>query len=417
MSTQLTILDGLPTFRGNPRPNEVDTFTPSVNVKTWFRALDNHFLQNDIYSDEAKLRILFAQVDKNSGDALELVSVFCGKNVTYEEVREDFLSIYPNFVRSEFRHAARSILKLDVHSPTLLLGMTSLETHSRALVEAYLNKPQMTELQLGHDCRLDRVITDPYDRETRPTVWKTTSRLEEEADEHSRTPSPATPPRSREITTHTVMLSDVLQNLVLHLFTAAQFKDHIYDKLSTITPLTKSTKFMSMSVQLAEKEKLVRSEGKKSKQHDHTEVLYNLNTEQRPAAAQNARACYTCGKTGHFARECRSKLSCKYCKFNGHGTDKCQKRIKNGVQFCTKCNTLGHEAKECKVKMCSYCKKKGHTVDQCRQKNKGSSQTRNGTHNYSSTNKMDHVRTMSEAYHIEDPDQSYDDTGSEGMEE
>ena len=45
---QLTVLNTLPLFKGNARITDDDTFIPGVNVRVFFRALENYFEQNNI---------------------------------------------------------------------------------------------------------------------------------------------------------------------------------------------------------------------------------------------------------------------------------------------------------------------------------------------------------------------------------
>ena len=66
MATSLTVINDLPKFRGNATHNEFDTFVQGINVKTFFRSLDNHFEQNKITDNAAKLRLLFAQIYTNT---------------------------------------------------------------------------------------------------------------------------------------------------------------------------------------------------------------------------------------------------------------------------------------------------------------------------------------------------------------
>ena len=69
----LTVLDGLPTFAGNPRESDVP-FKPEIDAKTFIESLENYFIQNNIHEDDKKITILFAMVDKIKGDAIQLIT-------------------------------------------------------------------------------------------------------------------------------------------------------------------------------------------------------------------------------------------------------------------------------------------------------------------------------------------------------
>ena len=155
-NSNLVVLQNLPRFRGNLRASEKHRkdVTPSINVRTFLRALENHYSANRINDDERKLRILYAQIDKSAGDAVDLVNCYAGRDVAFDEVKNDFLAMYPEFRRTDFRYAARSILDLNINEPTMFCGMTRHENETRALAESYLGSDSMKELGFDIDTKV-----------------------------------------------------------------------------------------------------------------------------------------------------------------------------------------------------------------------------------------------------------------------
>jgi hypothetical protein len=107
---QLTVLNDLPKFSGNPRRGEKQG-DGGLDVKVFFRTLENYFNRKNITSDSKKIMVMYALIDQHKGDARDLISCYSGKKVTFKEVENEFLSMYPNFSTTEFRHAARTILE------------------------------------------------------------------------------------------------------------------------------------------------------------------------------------------------------------------------------------------------------------------------------------------------------------------
>ena len=88
-----------------------------------------------------------------------------GRQVTYEEVQQEFLSMYPSFTTSEFRHAAKSAITINVKAPSYFAGMTKLETQTRALVDSYLDTAPMRQAGIEPEVELNGtqdklVVTD-----------------------------------------------------------------------------------------------------------------------------------------------------------------------------------------------------------------------------------------------------------------
>lgn len=388
MTNQFTIINDLPQFKGNPRPHEKDSFVPGVNVKTFLRALENHFLQYNITDDDAKLRLLFTQIDKTSGDASDLVNCYVGRDVPYANVEAEFLSMYPNFSRSDFKCSARNIMASDITSPNLFSGMTRLETQARAVIEAYLSAPHMSTVPLSMNTQV--IVTEGVD---------------ENGDELIRT----------------MPCADVLQNFCMHLYMASQLNDQVYDKIHTTTPATSSTAFMAKAVQTAERERQLKVDGRRPNESNATNaVLYQMQHKGEKKTPQNTapKNCFSCGKSGHFQRECRSQQKCIYCKASGHMAIKCYKRIKDRVAICVNCNRLGHDTKQCRsksasdtLKKCSNCNKVGHESANCWSRGgKANPHTATASgYRQQKTFKPQRVHTLEEMEDVEDPNRYYED--------
>ena len=73
--------------------------------------------------------------------------------------------------------------------------------------------------------------------------------------------------------------------------------------------------FMSTAEHIVEKQKLIKLESLQNKgcRTETNEVLYQTEENKMAQSTNNSKVCFSCGKQGHYARECRSKLTCKYC--------------------------------------------------------------------------------------------------------
>ena len=328
----LLSLGDLPKFRGAPRQGE-QNFQPGVSIQTFLRAIDNHIEQHKIKGNDKKVQLLFSQVDKESGDGLNTINCFAGRQVDYEIIKRNLLDFYPSFTLTEFRHTSRMMQESNVNSPTLRCGMTTLENYSRGLVEAYLSSASMEEVDITMETKLDQSVCGK-----RPKI----------------------------------LLSDVLQNFILHHYISTQVSNPIYDKLAGITPMEEATTFVSNAVKTAARDRLFKTEGKrKPDMVKDPETMFQTHVNQLSTGKSVTVAdkqCFQCQRYGHLKRDCKSLVVCKYCNKLGHSLKECRKLARDkALKKCSSCKRQGHVEKEC-AKFCKTCGKFGHAAQNCRQK-------------------------------------------------
>lgn len=145
---QNIVLNDLPKFSGNPRLHDVN-FVQGINVETFIRTLDNYFIQHQITDDVRKLQILFAQIDKEKGDANDLVTCYTGKLIPYIDFTNEFIHMYTiftsNFTSSEFKCATRTKRNED--------EATTPQRTSHEPTRACLKCEQENQIERG--CRVD----------------------------------------------------------------------------------------------------------------------------------------------------------------------------------------------------------------------------------------------------------------------
>ena len=74
-TNSIRILNNLPRFRGTARHDEKH-FVPGITLQTFLGSMDAHFVQHGITDDTEKLRIMFAQIEKETGTAVDIVRYF-----------------------------------------------------------------------------------------------------------------------------------------------------------------------------------------------------------------------------------------------------------------------------------------------------------------------------------------------------
>ena len=136
---QITVLNGLPKFIGNPKPGEAP-FKPDIDARTFLRSLENHFGNTNVTDDNKKIQIMFSLINKTKGDAIRCMSCYTDKTtLSFATLKTQFLCMYPSFNNKVFRPAAKPLLETNLTLNNMFCGITILKNASRAVAEAYVN--------------------------------------------------------------------------------------------------------------------------------------------------------------------------------------------------------------------------------------------------------------------------------------
>jgi len=418
---QFTILNELTRFSGNPKPGQRPR--PSLDLRTFLRSLDNFFANNNITTDRKKIGVFFAQIDKEYGDAVDLMNCYSGRVITYEEMVSDFLRAYPSQGTQEFVHAARAVMDLKVSQPTFFSGMTQLEHTTRAAVESYLAKSCYKNIGLHErvafgipqaPTRKDTPAPVPRDTAATPptpatptiTVTPPTADTEAAQETTATQTSASATASGRPTTTATpgtstttsataatsapqvepeciwLNIADTFQNFLMHVILAHQLDKSVYDKVQNISAQYPCTNMMAQTIEASARQKLDQASNNKKPRNEGKDIFFSLQTHKNQPAGhmqpqrnngyrppQNRGAAYyqqyqqqkQPGFTGS------SQPPAMQAKQGQSRQSPTAPNVHNLP--CDRCGKRNHTTKECTfTSACSYCHKLGHMAKVCRKR-------------------------------------------------
>ena len=393
-TTNLTVLTDLPKFSGNPRSDEAP-FKSDLDARTFLRALDSYFECHHIDNDQKKMHILFSQIDKKKGNAVNFVTSYVNKKVPFKEVKEVFLMMYPQ-TSKDLRQGAQKLLETKIDEQDMFCGMTQLEATALSVAEAYLGNTGITKGKFDAD-----TVIKPKTRPPVPATQETSPDAEDgsnAADERTDTVADTRAPPSASEEEADITLLDLLQNALMHMVIASQVHHRVYEKVAKSGPQTRSNKLMAQVVTAAAKHQQLLKDKQPRTQED---FIYRAAAEQRPRFQgtspqektwKNTLKCYNCGKEGHTRKRCPV---CSYCKETGHSAKSCQKRIT-----------------QAKGKFCSYCKlRDSHSLSECRKRKRTTQGPGGDIRVLQPRGKEDEDAMIMDPYYYEDTSES-DDAGN-----
>ena len=416
----LVILDTLPRFRGNLRQGEDPQGTSHMDVRTFLRSLEIQFGCRNITDNNQKVQLLFNQVVKNVGDAIDVVNAFAGINITYESLKEELLISYPQHERTDFTYAAHTIMNFNIQPQEPLSSMSQLEAKARAAVEAFmagthrekegmfsqniisecyrttdeesgLPPPSLsneeepsssgTEGGLGQQGKgtTSTTSTSPTSSAGTTSSSGTTSTTTTTSTATTSTSSTTGTQRTTSETTEAVRSRRGLRQKVVYsqgdtqtpreFITAQELLHsfimhlHLADKLEpevykeiAKTPIGLRSTMLKAKAARA-MEKHFSDKKKRANRKNRTEVLYEIRPDNNVGPKNETKECFRCGKRGHLRRDCRVSQAVQGGRVN---------------TYCKYCKTKGHDAKRCEKRVergipyCNTCDKIGHESKQCK---------------------------------------------------
>lgn len=339
MALDITILSDMPKFAGNPRAGE-RSFVPEIDPRTFLRSIENYFMQHNITNNDKKLSILFSLIDKSKGDALNFINCYIGKKIPFNEIRTDFLNMYPSFKFTDFKHAAQALLATKLIKQDMFVSMTNLEMSSGAAAEAYVNNEALTKGRFDAKSLIPNSIPPPG------------SPASDASDDDG---APQIDP---------LFLIDVIQNYTIHLFAATQADNKIYEQIANCGPELSSTRIMGKVVRATKKHKI----SCQKKPENTNEIAFQARQVTGPQTDQKSVARQTFNTTTDQSYN-KAVVTCFRCKQPGH--------VKRECPACAFCLKTGHRAKDCRTRLAQakgkYCRncqiKDSHSTNECFSKN------------------------------------------------
>ena len=339
---QVTVLADLPKFCGNRKDGD-PPFIKEVDARAFLRSMENYFDNHQVQSDEKKLQIFYANIDKTKGDAIDFITAYVGSVVPFNDIKEEFLIAYPGTGR-ELRSAAKALMATrleDKFSNTYLL-----EARARAVAEALLENQDLTEGIVGLGTRVVR--GNQFTLQVPPEAGV--------VPEEEGVPAPPTyaiPPNTG------LQLVKLIQFAFMHVMTCDQAPAKVYEKVAKIG-MTKSSTRLTAEINNATQMYLNTHRPKKAPPREPAPTIWGLETTaERPSKSpksfttypkkNDSAKCFNCDRPGHHRRNCPY---CGYCKASDHTAKNCKKRIADS-----------------KDKYCKFCRiKDSHSFEECRRR-------------------------------------------------
>lgn len=114
----------------------------------------------------------------------------------------------------------------------------------------------------------------------------------------------------------------------------------------------------------------------------HEAITSALNEDVQNSTKTNS--CNSCGKPGHYSKDCRRNIVCNNCKKNGHYTRDCRNQAPSFNRSFSNRNTptrINQISLDCR-----YCKNKGHTIEMCRKRIYNNDRTQSNVNSNASSN-------------------------------
>ena len=330
----ITTISDIPKFSGNNKVGE----KTSITIKNYLRTLTNYFNTNNITEDKRRIDILYSTIDPNKGDAFEIINTYAGTDISYDQLTKELVKLYPTFITTNYRHSVKLISQTNIHQPSVIRGMSTLTTQTRALVEAYLNKPNFAAKGL--------VLKAPIEGTGEVIIGD-----DDEIEADTR-----------------LTIKNLLENFFLHFITSTQLENKVYEKIEEISPFSSCTEFMARVVEAHE---LVRvTQEANNKKVTKNEVVFAANNsystthadaKNKPRQSESKGSTNSTNNT--YYQNSRSNQSNRYTNVKGGHSDK--------QRMCYRCGNKSHIIRDCKVSedvSCKYCRKRGHLVKACKKR-------------------------------------------------